>query len=261
MAIVRGRRNLKAIDTAYVCPLLIDLEPSDVGGPLAQFQATRATKDEIRKLVRTINSALGTNARPDHELDEAFEVWWPKLEGQLMQLPPEVSPPRPQRSDRELLEEVLAVVRDQARASSSNPTPNLRSPGSTATESFGATLRREVESLDGIYRAKVEVFHDRYCVSIDPDPSLAASPQSFEFLWDEEPLKSTGRRAIERIAAYLAEVKAKKLENQWSYAAEDTPDVARFRKELVDELRRRKLDFSADAAERCGMRVLDSFRH
>ena len=86
----------KAIDTSYVCPLLIGLEPSDITGPLAQFQATRANRQEIRKLLLTINSALGQNARPDNELEEAFDVFWPKLEEKFPKRPhPPAAAPRP----------------------------------------------------------------------------------------------------------------------------------------------------------------------
>jgi hypothetical protein len=108
----------KAMDTARVCPLLIDLEPADVSGPLAQFQATRATKNEVRALVRTINSSLPVDARRgEAELEEAFDVWWPKLDEQLKLLPIETSPPQPKRPEREILEEILELVRDQNRGS------------------------------------------------------------------------------------------------------------------------------------------------
>jgi hypothetical protein len=40
----------KTVKSTYVCPLLLDLQPAELHGPLAQFQATRATADEILKL-------------------------------------------------------------------------------------------------------------------------------------------------------------------------------------------------------------------
>src|SRR5208337_1432894 len=77
----------KTIENTYVCPFLIGLEPADVKPPLAQFQATRATKSDVLKLLRTLNSALGEVALPLSHIDEAFEVWWPKLEIKLNSLP------------------------------------------------------------------------------------------------------------------------------------------------------------------------------
>src|SRR5579864_2265527 len=55
----------KTLQNTYVCPFLIELEPSDVKPPLAQFQATRAQKDEILKLLKTPNGALAENALPE----------------------------------------------------------------------------------------------------------------------------------------------------------------------------------------------------
>lgn len=69
----------KTLTNTYVCPLLFDLEPSDVKGPLAQFQAVRANKDGLLTLLKTLNSASGENSRTESQIQEAFEVWWPKL--------------------------------------------------------------------------------------------------------------------------------------------------------------------------------------
>ncbi len=105
----------KTLKNTFVCPLLIGLEPSDIKGPLAQFQATRSTKDEVKKLIITINSALGEKALADGHLDEAFEVWWPRLEAHFQNLPSDEGPTKPPRPERELLEEILALVRSEAR--------------------------------------------------------------------------------------------------------------------------------------------------
>jgi hypothetical protein len=106
----------KTLQNTFVCPFLIGLEPSDVKPPLAQFQATKAEKDEVLKLLKTLNSALGDDALPETHINEAFEVWWPRLESQLKNLPSEDSKTKPHRPDRELLEEILSVVRNQNRA-------------------------------------------------------------------------------------------------------------------------------------------------
>jgi hypothetical protein len=107
----------KTLQNTHVCPLLFDLQPADVKGPLAQFQGARAIRDEIRQLVKTINSALGSQSLTEMHLDEAFDVWWPKLEEQFAQLPFEEEQQSPVRPEREILEEILALVRTQNRAS------------------------------------------------------------------------------------------------------------------------------------------------
>ncbi len=109
----------KTLSNTYVCPLLFDLQPADVKGPLAQFQATRAAKNDIEQLLRTINTALGNGqSLTDAHLSEAFEVWWPKLEEQIRELPSDEEQNSPTRPEREILEEILALVRAQARSGS-----------------------------------------------------------------------------------------------------------------------------------------------
>jgi hypothetical protein len=105
----------KTLQNTFVCPLLVDLAPADIRGPLAQFQATGTKKPDVKRLIITINSALGEKALADAHLDDAFEVWWPRLEGKILALPAEDESPKPQRSEREILEEILALVRSEAR--------------------------------------------------------------------------------------------------------------------------------------------------
>ena len=64
-------------------PLAVDLKPSDVQQPLGQFQAQPATKDGLRAVVTSLNSALGEHRLADELLRKAFEVWWPNLDREL----------------------------------------------------------------------------------------------------------------------------------------------------------------------------------
>jgi hypothetical protein len=106
----------KQQQNTYVCTLIFDLEPTDVREPLAQFQATRATKDDLRKLIFTINNTLGDSKLPESELGESFEVWWAKLEQRLNRIGEVTSEIVTVRPDRELIEEILGIVRTQNRA-------------------------------------------------------------------------------------------------------------------------------------------------
>lgn len=105
----------KQQDNTYVCTFLFGLEPTDVREPLAQFQHTRATKDDIRKLVFTVNNALSDSKLTEIELKEIFDVWWPRLEVTLGQIENMNRSTAPIRSDRELLEEILNLVRTESR--------------------------------------------------------------------------------------------------------------------------------------------------
>ncbi|MFQ5794449.1 MAG: hypothetical protein ACE5JP_05305 [Candidatus Bipolaricaulia bacterium] len=106
---------------AFVYLYLLELEPADIKGPLAQFQMTKASKDDTRKLVHTINQALGEDALSKARIDEAIGIWWPKLKSQLENLPDTSQKTRPERSDREILEEILVLVRVLARSSQRRP--------------------------------------------------------------------------------------------------------------------------------------------
>ncbi|MGA3213297.1 MAG: TIR domain-containing protein [Terriglobales bacterium] len=106
----------RTIGTALVCPVLFDLGPSDVEGPLAQFQLTRTTKDDISKLVKSLNSVLGEFRLEDARVERVFEVWWPRLEEGFRSLLPETARIEVARSERDILEEVLEIARNLERA-------------------------------------------------------------------------------------------------------------------------------------------------
>jgi hypothetical protein len=119
----------KQQQNTYVCTFLFGLEPIDVREPLAQFQATKAEKEDVRKLINTINRVLSDNALPEGKINEAFDVWWPKLEERLvkiqeykqsvMQINDNLDQPNSiehQRDIREILSEILELVRSQSRA-------------------------------------------------------------------------------------------------------------------------------------------------
>jgi hypothetical protein len=131
----------KTLGNTYVCPLLIGLAPAQLDGPLAQFQATRATKQDILSLTKTLNSALGHEAMSESHVQEVFEVWWPKLEEELKSLPADDSGARPKRADREILEEILAIVRNQNRA------PQSVVLGNAPEDSIVLTVMRYLEAL------------------------------------------------------------------------------------------------------------------
>src|SRR5260370_14606506 len=69
----------RTVKSPYVCPYLLHVESASLTGPLAQFQATKAEKEDTRKLVHTINGAL-EGKLTDAQLNVAFEKWWPDLE-------------------------------------------------------------------------------------------------------------------------------------------------------------------------------------
>ena len=104
----------KTIESSFVCPYLFDVDPSDMKGPLVQFQTTRGNKEDTLALIHTINCAL-PESLPEKQIDKSFEVWWPDLEEKLQGINKVKKSPGVKRSDRDLLEEVLELARKQAR--------------------------------------------------------------------------------------------------------------------------------------------------
>ncbi len=104
----------KNLDRSKVCPLLFGgMEPTDVKGPLVQFQAAQFSKDEMKRVMKMINGELAEAALAPDVLDDVFEMWWPKLEKQVAKEleGADASDEEGRRSERDLLEEVLALTR------------------------------------------------------------------------------------------------------------------------------------------------------
>jgi hypothetical protein len=104
---------LSKLDKSRVAPLLLDVEPADVTGPLGQLQLTRFSKDECLKLLTSLNRALGELGLDQPVLAAVFERWWPELEERIKNAlathAPRKTPKR--RPERDILEEVLERVR------------------------------------------------------------------------------------------------------------------------------------------------------
>lgn len=112
---------LAKMKSAYVCTFLLGVNPADVEQPLGQFQATEAKQEDVRHLVQTVNEQLGKvgeRSLDDDTLGKVFAKFWPDLKESLTailaQKPSEAE--KPHRSERELLEELLALVRQQSEA-------------------------------------------------------------------------------------------------------------------------------------------------
>lgn len=106
----------KSMEKSRVIPLLLGVDPSELFGPLTQFQASGFNKEEVRKLLKSINSALTEgNLEPD-VLNAVFEKWWPDLEARVLAIferPEANSSNKKVRTDREILEEILGLVRSR----------------------------------------------------------------------------------------------------------------------------------------------------
>lgn len=76
----------KTIDESLVSPFLLDIARTEVAGPMVQFQSTIFTRDDVAKLVATLNRACGDSKLSDKRLEDTFDVWWPTLESALLEI-------------------------------------------------------------------------------------------------------------------------------------------------------------------------------
>ena len=111
----------KKLENGKVCTLLLDLKPTDIKGPLAQFQATIAkSQDDMKKLINIINKSLGDKRIKDNIVNEAFDIWWERYLQKVNTIIPMKSNSSEERvrTNKDLLEEILLSIRELNKTSS-----------------------------------------------------------------------------------------------------------------------------------------------
>ena len=103
----------KGLTQSRVCPIAINIEPSDLKPPLSQFNVSRPRKDDMLKLIKTINSQNGSTALSDEKVKSAVEKWWDDFErpfDKIIKSHSNLAAP-PHRTTQDVLDEILAIVR------------------------------------------------------------------------------------------------------------------------------------------------------
>ncbi|MBM3332428.1 TIR domain-containing protein [candidate division WOR-3 bacterium] len=103
----------KHVEVAHVCPILFDVERTKIKGPLEQFQFTVFDQQDMRRLLLSVNEALGDDALEDDVLNRVFEQWWPVLEQSVSSILSSHKPAdhSPLRNTDEMVAETLERVR------------------------------------------------------------------------------------------------------------------------------------------------------
>lgn len=118
----------KTMDKAFVSPFLFDIKRSEVNGPILQFQSTIFNKEDIKKLVYTLNKACGEGGLQENRLEKAFGVWYPTLETELNKLrdvsESDESEIISEDHSSTILEEILELSRDNQKLLR-NPDPKI----------------------------------------------------------------------------------------------------------------------------------------
>jgi hypothetical protein len=65
-------------NSSKVCPFLFNIQPSDIDGPLKQLQAAVFTKEDIFKLISSLNDLMETKI-DNERFKDVFEKHWPEL--------------------------------------------------------------------------------------------------------------------------------------------------------------------------------------
>ncbi len=105
----------KSVSSARVVPYRLKLSATDVSFPLAQFQGVDADEIGTKKLIQSLNTGL-KQPLEGGRLDRLFQRAWPDLATRITAIPETLEKFQAKRPDRELLEEILKLVRHGARA-------------------------------------------------------------------------------------------------------------------------------------------------
>jgi hypothetical protein len=99
-----------------VCTLLLDVKKEEVKPPLSKFQHTSAEREEVRKLIDSINKVAGgkEKGRRDADVNDAFDSFWPKLDATIEKLRaqgPPAGKAAPKRTAEDMMAEILTAIR------------------------------------------------------------------------------------------------------------------------------------------------------
>ncbi|TFD96426.1 TIR domain-containing protein [Dysgonomonas capnocytophagoides] len=146
----------KTMDSSFVSPFLFDIKRSEVKGPILQFQSTIFQKEDIKKLLCTLNKACAEGSIPDGRLNKAFEVWYPTLEEELNKIK-DVQEESDDEKDQnnaishssEILEEILDLSRNNQRL--------LRNPDTKIHESIEDLKNITKEQINRFDRSEMNI--------------------------------------------------------------------------------------------------------
>ncbi len=148
----------KAIDdSSRLCTYLLDgLNPEDVKPPLGMFQATRATQEDTRKLIKTINLSVADEPLRGEDLDAVFDAMWPSLETTIKSLPA-LNPMRQvRRSTDDMVAEILEIVRADANRKRSEAEQLTVALGMARAEAERLMRASSIVTITGITPAQVK---------------------------------------------------------------------------------------------------------
>ncbi|NOV01356.1 toll/interleukin-1 receptor domain-containing protein [Paenibacillus planticolens] len=138
----------RGLSANRVCTFLIDLEPSDLVDPLAQFNHTFPNRTSVLALVKTINNSMKENQLDNGILEKVFNTYWGQFEtdfNEILKQYPENITEAP-RSEQDILLEILNSTRGLER--------RLRLVENEASGKPKKARESELNSLHGYHAAR-----------------------------------------------------------------------------------------------------------
>lgn len=129
----------KMMDKSSVCPFIFDLKRAEVKGPILQFQSTIFEKEDVKKLLVTLNKSCGDAGLKEELLSKTFEVWWPNLKESLNAIKSEKSDNEKDYSEKKLNNEMLEEILELSRTNQKI----LRSPEILLPPEYFELIMRE----------------------------------------------------------------------------------------------------------------------
>lgn len=109
----------KGLSSNRVFTLLIDIEPSDIEGPLSHFNHSKPDKDGIYKMVTALNKLLGESALESSVLERVFNLHWKIFKEEFDKIIKETEVQQKEevtiRSEEDILSEILSITRSLDR--------------------------------------------------------------------------------------------------------------------------------------------------
>jgi len=168
-----------------VCPLLFKVTPSEISGsPLGQFQATITEKDDVLRLLLSMNNEISTSI-PEGTLRAAFQNEWPKLQKALRRIElkaPEEILPKVSPVPQTLSEEANDVLRESLKDDTGRISICEESDGTFFGPIFIGTDIPNYGKVSAKYRSAIEELHRKKLInSNDPsEGSYLITPEGYE---------------------------------------------------------------------------------
>lgn len=158
----------KGLTSSRVCTFLVDLETKDVRDPLAQFNHTSPSRDDMWGLVATLNNASSPPHLSDAVLQRTFDTYWPQFEEQFKKIMAgtkevKLKAPEPNEVLFEILEGQRALAKRinsiEAAANHAGVMPPLAhqrpssKPGSKWETAYNTKSIRDFLAATELYRA------------------------------------------------------------------------------------------------------------